>query len=302
MDCILEVHDARIPFSGRNINMLRRMASMKPIVLMLNKVDLVERAYLRVIEDRLRDASDANYIPLKDIFFVNSKSITGYNNRLLSAIFDSVKDRFKSDSMIVERSANLLVMGIPNVGKSTVINRLRNVYMHKAGEATKTGDRPGVTKAVLEKIKICDYPHKLYLYDTPGIIEPSFQGRRTSSGHESYLRCALTGNILENIVDIEIVADYLLYILNRDRNFAYIEAMGMPGPSNDIREVLAYGAVKNNMISKIKSLETGDFEHVANFSNSAERFIRLFRKGEFGAVLLDSDYFPDNVTLKNLAY
>ena len=117
--------------------------------------------------------------------------------QFLTTIIDSI-EKIKSASSNTNLFMNdnyysLLVMGIPNVGKSTVINRLRNVYLGKSGRATVTGPKAGVTRAVLEKIKICEHPRQIYLFDTPGILEPSFHKLETEADKEALMRCALCG-------------------------------------------------------------------------------------------------------------
>ena len=80
----------------------------------------------------------------------------------------------------------VMIVGIPNVGKSTVINKLRQVNLNKRGKPMSVGPIAGVTRAVSEKLKISMDP-SIYLYDTPGILTP------VMSGPESALRLALCG-------------------------------------------------------------------------------------------------------------
>ena len=83
---------------------------------------------------------------------------------------------------------NLMIIGIPNVGKSTIINKLRNMYLGIGGRATIVGAEAGVTKSVLERIKINPNP-PVYLYDTPGVLEPKID----KTNIEMTMRCALCG-------------------------------------------------------------------------------------------------------------
>lgn len=87
-----------------------------------------------------------------------------------------------------KEETNLLIVGIPNVGKSSLINTMRTAFTGKGGKPAAVASTPGFTRTVMEKIKISDNP-KVYLYDTPGVLEPSIKEK----GLETYLRCALCG-------------------------------------------------------------------------------------------------------------
>lgn len=91
-------------------------------------------------------------------------------------------DRFNRSD---QRDFNVMVIGIPNVGKSSLINTLRGLYMKKKSAAA-VGKMAGVTKSVMEKIKINANP-PIYLLDTPGILEPKVDHL------ETVMRCALCG-------------------------------------------------------------------------------------------------------------
>lgn len=114
-------------------------------------------------------------------------------NTIINSIEKNMNAGTNTGLFMNDLNYSLLVMGIPNVGKSTVINRLRNVYLNKAGRAAVSGAHAGVTRAVMEKIKICESPRKIYLFDTPGILEPSFHQLETEADMEALMRCALCG-------------------------------------------------------------------------------------------------------------
>lgn len=290
--CILEVHDARIPFSGRNINLIKRLVSNKPIILLLNKSDLISADLRPLIRSQLMNKMHEIGVHLEDILFMDSIAANakqaGYSHQFLTTILQSVERMMidEANFMNEEKGHNLLVMGIPNVGKSTIINRMRNVYLNKAGKATIVGSKAGVTKAVLERIKICDHPHKLYLFDTPGILQPSFEN---DPNQEQFMRCALCGTISDEVIGKELIADYLLYWLNKHQLFDYVEFLGLTSPTNDINEALTHAAVKFNQFRPFLNLETGVQEQKPNYKPLAEKFIGEFRKGNFGRLSLDID-------------
>lgn len=195
----------------------------------------------------------------------------------------------KKDLLQMEPQFNLLVMGIPNVGKSTVINRLRNVYYNKAGKATKTGAIAGVTRAVLERVKICDQPRKIYLFDTPGILEPASQRQDDDSVDESFFRCAAVGSMSDDVIGPELIADYILYWFNKNQNYRYMTFLGMESPSDNIVEALTYGAIRLNKFKQVQDFN-GEKQTLPNLKEVAEVFLRTFRTGKLGPVLLDIDH------------
>ena len=168
---------------------------------------------------------------------------------------------------------NLMIIGIPNVGKSTIINKLRNNYYGVKGKAAQTGAIAGVTRSVMERIRISANP-PVYLYDTPGVLEP-----RVERGIETMMRCALCGQYYHTLYRFDIrsdlnynrllatlndqfigyqnIADYLLYWLNRHNDQSYVRFLSLDKPSDDINQVLIKGAVSLNYLRRSKNLDTG---------------------------------------------
>ncbi|XP_009582137.1 PREDICTED: mitochondrial ribosome-associated GTPase 1, partial [Fulmarus glacialis] len=106
---------------------------------------------------------------------------------------------------------SILVIGVPNVGKSSLINSLRRLHLKK-GKATAVGGEPGITKAVLTRIQVCEKP-LMYLVDTPGVLPPKLGDVETG------MKLALCGTIRDHLVGEDIMADYLLYALNKRQQF-----------------------------------------------------------------------------------
>ncbi|KAB5581535.1 hypothetical protein PHYPO_G00176830 [Pangasianodon hypophthalmus] len=179
------------------------------------------------------------------------------------------------------RSYCLMVIGVPNVGKSSLINALRRTNLKK-GKASRVGGEPGITKAVLTKIQVCERPI-IHLLDTPGVLSPKIENVETG------MKLALCGTILDHLVGEDIIADYLLFSLNRLRRFGYVERYDLDTPSDDIQHVLKCIAVKLGKTQRVKAITgVGDITiRMPNYTAAAYDFIRAFRKGELGKVMLD---------------
>lgn len=180
-----------------------------------------------------------------------------------------------------DRSYCLMVIGVPNVGKSSLINAVRRTYLKK-GKASKVGGEPGITKAVLTKIQVCERPI-IHLLDTPGVLPPRIENIETG------MKLALCGTILDHLVGEDVIADYLLFSLNRLERFSYVEKYNLEEPSDDIQHVLKCIAVKLGKTKRVKAITgVGNITvQLPDYSAAAYDFIRAFRKGELGKVMLD---------------
>eukprot|EP00039_Didymoeca_costata_P010806 m.146370 g.146370 ORF g.146370 m.146370 type:complete len:166 (-) comp14969_c0_seq4:3297-3794(-) len=159
----------------------------------------------------------------------------------------------------------LMVVGIPNVGKSSLINAMRRTFSGK-GNAATTGNRPGVTRNLQTDIKIHEFP-PVYLVDTPGVMIPNLE-----SGQVGMI-LSLIGTLRDELVGEELIADFLLYTLNSRRNFTYVKEFGLEAPSDDIEEVLHGIATKKGAL-----LQGG----VPNTDLAARYFVECYRLGKLG--------------------
>lgn len=179
VDVVIELLDARIPTSSKNPE-IDKIIKNKPRLVVLNKSDLADSGISRQWSDWYMSRG----IP---VLFADSVKGTGLN-KLISNLRHLMKDRFERDRQKgrLFRTIKTMVVGIPNVGKSTFINKI-------AGRAVAaTGDRPGVTKG---KQWIRLHP-EIDLLDTPGILWPKFDDRDTA------LNLAFTGAIKDEILDV----------------------------------------------------------------------------------------------------
>ncbi len=192
VDLVIELCDARLPLSSRNPE-VDGIIRHKPRILILNKCDMADA-----------DANQRwlNYFAKQGVTALAVDSLSGKGLKQLDAKINEVlAEKFERDAArgIQRHAVRMMVVGIPNVGKSSFINRL-------AGRAsTKTGDRPGVT-TTKQWIRIAG---KYELLDTPGILWPKFEDP------EAAKRIAFTGGIKDEIMDIEELAClFLEYMKN----------------------------------------------------------------------------------------
>ncbi|KAG7169987.1 mitochondrial ribosome-associated GTPase 1-like [Homarus americanus] len=273
VDCIIEVHDARIPVSGRNSLFEKRLglSSLKPHILILNKIDLADLRHRNKIESYYESQG------VKNIIFANCKKP---DSRGIKSIIPTVSELVQNAERFnrsEEKEYQMMVIGIPNVGKSSLINALRAKHTRKS-KATQVGGLPGITRSVLERIKVCHHP-KVYLLDTPGVLSPRIPDVETG------LKLALVATIKDHLVGEDIMADYLLYRLNSQGNHSYVSYLGIDEPTDTIQQLLVSAAIKNNWMVKIR--DHRGIQTVPNIMLSATKFIKGFRTGQFGTLLLD---------------
>ncbi|XP_054546227.1 mitochondrial ribosome-associated GTPase 1 [Talpa occidentalis] len=274
VDCLIEVHDARIPLSGRN-PLFRETLGLKPHVLVLNKMDLADLRGQQEITRRLEAEGLRNVVFTDCVKDKNIRQIVPLVTELVAS------------SCRYHRAEHLehciMVIGVPNVGKSSLINSLRRQHLRK-GKATRVGGEPGITRAVMSRIQVCERP-PMFLLDTPGVLAPRIESVETG------LKLALCGTVLDHLVGEETLADYLLYTLNRHQLFGYVQHYGLSGACDDVARLLERVAVRLGKTRKVKVLTgTGDVNVTQpNYLAAARDFLRTFRLGLLGPVMLDRD-------------
>lgn len=190
VDMIIELRDARIPLSSEN-PLLRQITNNKPRMIVLTKIDKAEPAQTqRWMEYFRQDGSVC--IGLDLMKQLPMGLILNHSKDILK-----VKRDRDARRGIRPRPMRAMIVGIPNVGKSTLINRFAK------RKATVTGDRPGVTKAA-QWIKVSQ---DFELLDTPGVLWPRFDDELTAK------RLAVTGAIKDQILPKEVVANFAMQYL-----------------------------------------------------------------------------------------
>lgn len=180
VDVVMELIDARIPVSSRNPD-VDSLINNKPKVVLLNKCDLA---------DDTSTKKWISYFKENNVTSIDIDCVTGKNiNKVYSIAKEAVKEKFerKMAKGIVGRPVRAMIVGIPNVGKSSFINRIASK------QAAKTGDKPGVTRTKQWIIVSSDFE----LLDTPGILWPKFDDERVA------LHLAYTRAIKDEILDTE---------------------------------------------------------------------------------------------------
>lgn len=200
IDLVIELVDARLPLSSKNPD-IDKLANGKARLILMNKADLA---------DETANKKWSAWFEEKGFYVleINSKSGNGIKN-INSVIAKACKEKIERDRRrgILNRPVRAMVVGIPNVGKSTFIN----AYAGKA--CAKTGNKPGVTKGK-QWIKLSK---TLELLDTPGILWPKFEDEKVG------LNLAISGSINDDILNIVELSTYFISFLRKNYNQALVE-------------------------------------------------------------------------------
>ena len=193
VDLVIELKDARIPYSSTN-PMVDEIVGNKPRLILLNKSGLADPKVTKMWQDYYKSLNILS-LDIDSITNYNIKNIVKYAHLALKDLFDS-----REKKGIKSKTIKALIIGIPNVGKSTLINTLAK------RKAVKVGDKQGVTKSQTW-IKVTD---DLFLLDTPGILWPKFEDQIVG------LKLAMAGSIKDEILDMEFIcSESIRYLSTR---------------------------------------------------------------------------------------
>lgn len=254
IDLVIEVLDARIPLSSRNPD-IGELAKNKSRIVLLNKSDLADpkanQTWMQYFEAQGAHALE-----------INAKSGAGVKN-IKGLVEKACKEKIERDRKrgIVNRPIRAMVVGIPNVGKSTFINAF-------AGKAcTKTGNKPGVTKGK-QWIKI---GKNLELLDTPGILWPKFEDRQVG------MHLAFIGSMNDEIIVLEELACELMDCI-RDRYPGALAGRYQIGEEGTAPQLLERIAESRKCYAKGEVLDLG---------KAARILVDDFRGGAIGKMTLE---------------
>ncbi len=254
IDLVIELVDARVPISSRNPD-IDELGKNKARLILLNKADLAE--------DRWNDAW-SEYFKEKgfSVLKVNSKKGGGIKS-IHNVIQTACKEKTERDRKrgILNRPVRAMVVGIPNVGKSTFINAL-------AGKAcAKTGNKPGVTKGK-QWIRL---NKQVELLDTPGILWPKFEDQEVGK------KLAFIGSIKEEILQIDELAAEIITFMNRKYRGVLNTKYGIidcEDPYECIQEI----AKARNCLVRGNELD---------LTKASQMFVDDFKNGRLGRLTLE---------------
>ncbi len=255
IDLVIELVDARIPMSSRNPE-IDELGKNKARLILLNKSDLAEE---KLTEAWAEYFKGMGYSVMK----VNSRKGGGVKS-IYGIIQEACKEKIERDRKrgILNRPVRAMVVGIPNVGKSTFINAL-------AGKAcTKTGNKPGVTKGK-QWIRL---NKNVELLDTPGILWPKFEDQIVG------LRLALIGSIKDEILNVEELAMELSGFLTKKYPGVLASKYAIE-ESKDKYECLKNIAKSRHCLLKGNELDT---------EKAARLLLDDFRNGRIGKITLEA--------------
>ncbi|MFA9399178.1 MAG: ribosome biogenesis GTPase YlqF [Clostridiaceae bacterium] len=260
VDAVIEIRDARIVESSKNPD-IDEICKDKPRLILLNKSDL---------SDAKTTKEWIEFLSKDNIKVIPVNSITGSGLKdvkpSLDLLLKKKHDRLKSKGLI-NITTRAMVVGIPNVGKSSFINKMAN------SNIAKTGDKPGVTKSK-QWIKT---KYKIELMDTPGVLWPRLGSETTS------LDLAFTGAIKDEIMDIEELALKLVEKLKLEYPKNIKERYKLDELSENPLELLDIMARKRGAILPGNQI---------NYNRIAVILLDEFRGGKLGKISLEKPNTP----------
>ena len=253
VDAVIEVLDARLPLSSCYED-ITRLLGQKPRLILLNKSDLVEKSELNKFIKHLETQTGFPVIPTdaknsKDLKFIVNKAVEMSEPRIQAIMAKG----------LLRRPARVMVVGMPNVGKSSIINKLTR------SSKTKIGAKAGVTRQH-QWVRINP---KLELLDTPGIIPMKQEDQ------ERARKLAFVNSVSENAYSNEIVAQELLDILNEKQAKIFREFYKLP----DDKEL----NIDNISLERNWLLTGGSTDR----ERTSVYILRDFREGKIGKFILD---------------
>lgn len=258
VDVVVEITDARVPASSRNPEM-KNLVGGKPRVVVLNKCDMADEALT---------AEWIEYYRSKGIKAIAMDCRSGKGlNKLVPTVKEVMKKELEKRAAkgMEGKPIRIMVVGIPNVGKSSFINRVAG------GKRTKVEDRPGVTRGkqwvTLEK--------GIDLLDMPGVLWPKFDDKTVGE------HLAFTGAIKDDILDTELLAMRLADLLNREWHSLLCERYKLT--DEETADIEPYDLLSLIGAKRGMKVSGGD----VNTERAAAMLLDEFRGGKIGCITLE---------------
>ena len=257
VDIVIEVIDARIPVSSRN-PIIDELVKNKRRLIILNKSDL---------SDPKANEAWAETFKKQGNLVLTMNCMTGIGVGQLYKLLSRLQDE-KNEGQLRKKSLRMMIVGVPNVGKSSLINRMTGK------KSAKTGDRPGVTKGK----QWLGLENGMQLLDTPGILWPKFEDPQVG------LNLAFCGSIKDEILDTASLALELIKVLQRDYPQLLRERYKLDELDEDALVNMEAIAAKRGFILSGKRVD---------YERCARTVLDEFRGGKIGRITLEE---PDTIS------
>ncbi|MDR0879842.1 MAG: ribosome biogenesis GTPase YlqF [Clostridioides sp.] len=255
VDVVVELLDARIPFSSRNPE-IDDLVGDKPRVVVLNKIDMADREKTdRWI--RYYDKKGIKAIPIDAMKGTGVNKLTEECKKVTREKMDKFIEKGRK-----ERAIRLMIVGVPNVGKSSLINKLTGK------KSTQTGDKPGVTKGK-QWVRL---KGDLELLDTPGILWPKFEDQEVA------INLAFSRAIRDEVLDVETLGLRLIERLSEIEPEKLKERYKLESIGETPLETM-------DMIGIKRGFKAGKNE--LDYTRIAKTVLNEFREGKIGKITLE---------------
>ena len=268
VDVVIEILDARIPIASQNPD-IKQITQNKKKVVVLNKCDLADEVYnKRWTEHFIKQGAKAVLVDAN-----TGKGVNEVIRQVQALMEDEMKK--SAEKGRIGRKIRVMIVGIPNVGKSSFINRISKKT------SAEVGNKPGVTKQK-QWIRVND---EIELMDTPGVLWPKFESEEVA------LNLAFTGTIKEDILEITEVAYCLTKFLLENYRTNLLERYSLD--ENIIDDILSQDQEENLNIYEIMQIigkKRGAIISGGNIDDEKTSKIILedFRSGKIGKITLEN--------------
>ena len=259
VDLVAEVIDARIPISSQNPD-LKSIIGSKPKMIIINKSDLADKSQ----NEKWLDYFGNMGIPSMLFSIKNSSDATNFKKKVNTVMKEKL-EKWKSKG-VLNQSIRIMIVGIPNVGKSSIINRLAK------NSKAKVENRPGVTK----RINWFSVGNNIEILDTPGVLWPKFKN------NEMAYNLAFTGAIKDQILDTENLAFEFIKRVKTNYLSVLCEKFGLD--ENLVKKYDALALI--NCIGKKRGMIKAGGK--VDFLRTSNMILENYRNGKLGNLTLEN--------------